>query len=82
MLWTAYYSTDVFYKNLYAMLYLSSSILFGLLCIYVCVMYHIVLHAEFYVFLCTDTLSEMTNKHVQSIMCRSFLAISMILQGS
>ena len=61
MLWTAYYSTDVLYKNLYVpYCNLSYSILFGILCIYiymcvclykyiyvcVCLMYHNVLHAE------------------------------------
>ena len=78
MLSTAYYFTDVLYKNLCIPRCNSSSgILFGILCIYimyiyiytyiyisvyvcVCEMCHIVLHGEFYVFLCT--LSEMTNK--------------------
>ena len=49
MLWTAYYSTDVLYKNLYIpCCNLSSSILFGILCIYIyiCLMYHNVVHAE------------------------------------
>ena len=38
MLWTAYYSTDVLYKNLYIpRSNLSSSILFGIIYIYICV---------------------------------------------
>ena len=42
-----YYSIDVLYKNLYTpCCNLSSSILFGIIYIYIYLMYHIKLHAD------------------------------------